>query len=87
MTGVMTVNAPSTRTVTVLPSAGAQVGEQLRLTPAGASVTKDPFASLRVRHMTRFVALSHAPPDTNEPGLTAASMAPSRAALDSVIDE
>jgi hypothetical protein len=87
MSGVISANLPSTRTVTLLPSAGEQSGEQLRLTPAVLTVTNEPLASLTARHITRLVALSHGAPETNDPGLTEASIAPSRAALESVMFE
>jgi hypothetical protein len=83
--GVMRLNVPSIRTVTVLPMAAAHDGAQVMLTSAAPTVTNESLDSLMARHMTRFVDLLQGAPATNEAGFTAASIAPSRAALDSVI--
>jgi hypothetical protein len=81
---------PWTSTVTVCGDAqvpAEQDGLQLNETSASVTVTQESLASLRVRHITRLVISSHGWPADHEVGETAASMAPSRAALVMVICE
>lgn len=86
--GVINRKWPVTVTVTVEPIALAQLaGLQLSATSAGATVTKEDWVSLTTRHMTRFVAALQPAPAENEAGFSAASIAPSRAALATVICE
>ena len=94
MSGVMNVKRPVTVTYTESPRAGTRGGqvsvEQVRETSAGSTVTKLPLASFRARHMIRLLsllALVQAVLGMNEPGLRAASRAPSRAASLTVICE
>ncbi len=85
--GVTSWKVPVTRTATVLPSPTAQLGLQVRLTPAGATVTKDPCDSVTTRHITRLVVALQGWPALNDVGLREASTAPSRAAFRIVIWE
>ncbi len=88
--GVTSVKWPFTVTVAVLGSAAvpaAHDGSQVMLTSEVATVTKEFFASLRVRHMTRLLVASHGCPAAKDVGETEASRAPSRAAFVMVICE
>jgi hypothetical protein len=86
MTGVRRTSEPRTVTVTVFPTAGVQLaGVQATVTPDGATLANDPWASSSTRHITRLVVVSQGWPAWNEVGVLAAWNAPSRAAFVSEI--
>jgi hypothetical protein len=80
--GVSSEKCPFTWTETVLPSASAHGdGVQVRLTSEGEIEKNEPVDSVMTAHITRFVAVLQAPPDTKDVGWAEASRAPARAAL------
>src|SRR4029078_3196274 len=82
--GVSSWKWPLTVTVAMLPIAAVQAGEQAIDTSEVETEKKEAFGSVTTRHMILFVFLSQAALEMKEVGLSAACIAPSRAALPTV---